>query len=385
VTCGLKDNPEEKVKNAVNTILGAALDPAETQRPASSSRVFKHASTVLVVLVLLLNTAVSAQTLTFPEALAQASKRTAVLNAQLELDDARTAEGRTVADPLALRPERTQAAQRLEFAVAALEQARYEAQREVAQVYMQVLQAHAQVVLAEHARDLSQQALDIARIRVERGSATDLDVREAETALEEARNALRAAREGLNLARTSLQGLLGHGELGTLEPVPHPDDVTLSTLRTVLANLERHPQLLELAQGYALAAMNVELLDPSYAPRVQIDSAKLQLEQAERFMQEARRGFELQARSLYNEAQTAAQTWAVEETARAHALTRLEVERQRHVAGLIADIQLRQAELAALQAELVALQAKHAYVLALLELQAGTLTPVEGLHDVAIP
>lgn len=374
-------NQTAKVCHTVNEIMNPTLE----QNAHASVHLRRYVVRMASMFAFLLGPCVMAQTLTFSEALERASERTVVVNARLELDDAQAAEGRTLADPLALRPERVQAAQRLDLARVSFEQARYDAQQEVAQAYMQILQAQAQVALAEHAREVSQQALDIARIRAERGSATELDVREAEITLEEAQNSVRTAREGLQLARTNLKGLLGLPEFDTLAPVPDPDTVTLPSLQEVLTSLEHHPQLLEVAQRHALAALNIELLDPSYAPRVQIEGAQLQLEQAERYLREVRRGLELQARRLYNQVQTTAQGWAVEETARANALTRLELERQRHAAGLIADIQLRQTELAARQAELAALQAKHAYLLALLELQAGTLTRVEGLQHVATP
>jgi hypothetical protein len=63
-----------------------------------------------------------------------------------------------------------------------------------------------------------------------------------------------------------------------------------------------------------------------------------------------------------------------------NALERQAVEKQRLDAGLIADIQFKQTQLATKQAELAALQARHAYLNALLALQAGTMTPLEGLY-----
>jgi outer membrane protein TolC len=339
----------------------------------------------LVILALIsLGSLALAQALTLEEALARAEARTAVVNAQLELIEAENALARTLADPLALRPERLQAEQRLALGRVDYEQARYDAQLEIAQTYTQVLQAEWQITLAEKAREVSEQALEVARIRFERGSAIELEVGDAVIALEEAENNLRAAREGLALARTNLQGLLGL-EIDALAPIFDLEALSLPPLTEVLSGLARHPQLLETAQGHELAALNVELLDPAYAPRVEIAAAELQLEQAESFALEVQRGLELQARGLYNQVETAAQTWAIEEEALANAEVRLALERQRLEAGLIAEISYRQSELNAMQAELAALQAEHGYLLALLELQAATLVPLEGLHEAAHP
>ena len=136
--------------------------------------------------VLILSLALSMATssaLTLPEALARAEGRVAVVNAQLDYDDGRRALARSQADPLALRLELLQAEQRVALAEAQLEQARYQAFAEIAQGYTQVLEAQFQHELAQAGRDLNAQALEIARIRLERGSGTSLDVQDAETNL----------------------------------------------------------------------------------------------------------------------------------------------------------------------------------------------------------
>lgn len=311
-------------------------------------------------------------------ALSAVSQRAGVVNSALAASDARAALARTEADPLALRLERTQARQRLTLAEAQLEQARFTATADIAEAYMQALEAEAQLELARFARELAAQALAIARIRFERGSATELEVEEAQNDLDDAEQTVIVAEQGAELARRNLESLIG-APVAELRPISDSYLRPLPRFEVVLAGLERHPTLLEAAQGVELARLGLELLDPSYAPQVQIDAAALQLQQAEALAAEARRGLALQAQSLYNQARAAAASLRVRQEALRNAEARQALEAQRLEAGLIAEITFKQAQLATKQAELAAVQARHSYLSALLALQAGTLTPLEGL------
>ncbi len=318
-------------------------------------------------------------TLTLPQALATSNNRSAVVNGQLALNDATSVLSRTQADPLALRLQNVQAEQKVALSQVQLDQAKYQAIADISSGYTQLLEAQAARDLSAFGRDLSNQSLQIAQIRRDKGSATELEVQEAQNALEDAENSLLSMEQTVALARTNLEGLIVM-PAPALEPIPDNLLVPLPTLETVLANLDRLPTLLQVNQGIELATLGVDLLDPSYASQQQIDNAKLQLGQAQTQGGEARRGLELQARSLYNTTKTASETLSIRQDALNNALEREGVERQRLDAGLIADIQFKQTQLATKQAELAALQAKHAYLTALLALQAGTMTPLEGLY-----
>jgi outer membrane protein TolC len=317
--------------------------------------------------------------LTLPQALATSNNRSAVVNGQLALNDATLALSRTQADPLALRLQNVQAEQKVVLAQVQLDQAKYQAIADISSGYTQLLEAQAARDLSAFGRDLSSQSLQIAQIRRDKGSATELEVQEAQNALEDAENSLLSMDQTVALARTNLEGLIAM-TAQTLEAIPDNLLVSLPALETVLANIDRLPTLLQVNQGIELAGLGVDLLDPSYASQQQIDNAKLQLEQAQTQGGEARRGLELQARGLYNTAKTASETLSIRQDALNNALEREGVERQRLDAGLIADIQFKQTQLSTKQAELAALQAKHSYLNALLALQAGTMTPLEGLY-----
>ena len=322
----------------------------------------------------------SAHALTLAEALDRADERLGVVNALLELDDGRRALERTRADPLALRLEHAQAEQRLVLAEAQLEQARYQAYAEITQGYTQLLEAQRQLDLAEAARGLSAQALDIARIRFERGSATALDVQDAETNLNDAASNVDAAAQGVALARSNLQGLTGLEIDEATEVAFDFDGFELPLFDQVEAHLARHPTLLQAAQGLELARLGRDLLDPAYAAATQIEAAELQITQAEAGVHESNRGVNLQARSLHNAADNARRSLTIARESFATTLAREAIERQRLEAGLIAEITFRQTQLGSQQAALSVLQAEHAYLRALLDLQSGTLTPIQGLY-----
>jgi outer membrane protein, heavy metal efflux system len=318
--------------------------------------------------------------LTLPDALATSNNRSSVVTAQLALNDAQVALTRTQADPLALRLEQTQATQKVALSQAQLGEAKYKAIQDITTGYTQLLEAEAALNLSTFARDLSSQNLQIMTIRRDKGSATELEVQEAQNSLEDAENQLASAEQGAALAKTNLEGLIGMS-VQTLAPISDDLLAPMPGLPTVLQNINKLPALLQVTQGIELAQLGVDLLDPSYASKSQLDTAQLQLETAQTSSTEVKRGLELQARTLFNQAQSAAETFNIRQAALNNAQEREDVERQRLEAGLIADVQFKQTQLTTQQAELAALQAKHAYLNALLALQAGTMTPMEGLNE----
>ncbi len=316
---------------------------------------------------------------TLENVLAAVEGRVNVVTARLDLAEAERALERTDGDPLALRLERTQASQAVEAARADLAAARFEAQAEVAAAWARVRETELQVALAEAARDLSARALAVAELRLERGSATQLDVDEARTDLADADANLAAARDGLALAQADLTGLTGLPAADELPAVdrerlaaPLPDDDELD------AAIEGLPTYLQVAHGVELAGLGVELLDPSFAAQAQIERAATQLAQAEAGATEARRGLRLQVQALRNAAVSARERDRLARQALEQARERESIEASRLEAGLISELELATVRLESQQAELRAVQAEHALMNALLDLQAGTLRPLDG-------
>ena len=332
---------------------------------------------VLTLGLVLLLTSTLAQGL--PDALAQAEARSGVVTARLDLEDARTTQARTNADPTALRLDDVQAAQGVALAEAELRAARYAAYEEIAGAYLQVLEATAQANLAREAVALSEQALDIARIRRDRGAATDLDVRDAENDLASARSDLTAAAQGAALAQDAYASLVNL-PADALTPVSDDLlDVPTPSMDDLTRRLEEAPNLLRAVHGVELARIAVDLLDPSYAAQRDIDAAELQVTQAETSLTEARRGLALNAQSLLDGVERARETLTVASQALDNARERDDVDASRLAAGLIADVAYQRTRLATLQAELAVLQARHGVLRALLALQQGTGVAIEGL------
>lgn len=317
----------------------------------------------------------SAQLIDLPTALNYASGRTDVANALLELTDAQQNQLRTQADPLALRPDLVQAEQRSALAMANYNANRYAAEAEIATAYTQALEAFTGAQLSQSVLALQQQSLDIAQIRYNRGGATKLDVRDAETAVADARNSVQTAQDGYRLALNNLSSLLGQA-LDGVQPIQRNASLELPSLENVLSYLSNNPNLVRVNQGVALAQVGVDLLDPSYASRSQIDNARLQLDTAQTSSREVRRALEIQARSLLNEAENARDALNVTLSQLNTALERESLERQRLDSGLIADIAFRQTQLATQQNRLAYLQAENRYINALFNLQASAFVPL---------
>lgn len=317
---------------------------------------------------------------TLSQLLDLASERPAVQQAQLTLEEAQRAAERTSIDPLALRLERLQATQRLELAAAELLQAQLNARLEIARSWTRVREANAQLALTEAAAALAERALDIAKLRAERGSATNLDVDQAAVALADAARNRDSARDGLALASDELRTLTGVD--ANLDPLL---ELTIPTLSMpspthMRASMDRLPQALQVAHAVALAGVAVELLDPSFASRAQIEQAQTQLENVRTNVRELNRGLDLQLQSLINQviASESLVQIALEELTQAQ--TRESFETRRLEAGLIAAINLEQVQLQTKQAALRAMLATHQQWLAHLELQARTLVALEARH-----
>lgn len=320
-----------------------------------------------------------AAALSFEEALTAAPGRPDAISAQLTLLNAQSTLLRTEADPLALRIDKLQARQAVELAEVELQQARVRAVADLAAAYSGVLVAREQQQLAEAGHELAESGLEIAHIRFANGSATELDVRDAEVALDEASAAATTAASGLRLALSNLEGMVGQPlDPAALEPVPEALLPVLPDLDAVLTAAQRVPQLLQVEHGLELATAAVEMLDPSYASTAQIEEARTRLETTEQLASEARRGLQLQARNLHLQAQNASARLLVEQEAHANAVERHDFERQRLESGLISEIAFRQAGLELRQAGIALLQAQQDALTALLELSAGSLVPVQG-------
>ncbi len=327
-----------------------------------------------------------AQALTLEESLQAATDRPEVATARTELRDAVVNLERTQGDPLAVRSDTLQAEQRLEIARISFVQTYYGALEEIAGAYTNVLQAKKGTEVAQKGVSVSEASRNISELRLANGSGTQLDLDEARTALNEAQNNLRSSQDNLNVALNNLESILGQEfEAEALKPIPDDYLVQIPELERVLNAAEQHPTVLEAEQRLELSQLNLNLLDPSYASESQIDSAGTGLVNAQEALEETTRSFRIQARNLFNSTENAQETYRVEQEALQNVSARLQTQRQRFEGGLIAQIELSQAELSNIQAELEAQGARYGYLTALLGLQAGTFVDLTGPESLDAP
>jgi outer membrane protein TolC len=326
----------------------------------------KLAVPTLLVLLTTLPLA-QAQNLTLEAALTKALEQAPVAAAKAELDDASANLQRVLSDPLLTRPTRVQAEHRAAFAQASYDRAVVQAQSSIVGAYTQVLEAQIQVRLAQKAQEIATRGLEIAQIRQRNGSGTALDVRNAQNRLDDARSNLTRAENGLALALASLRSLVG--SFTAVAPLPNPP--ALPEASAVRELLSKNPDVLQARQRGELANLQVELLDPSYAARADIDAARSRADQATAGAREIERGLGLQYDSLYQNLQAASRALAVQQAALANARETLANDKKRLDAGLISAVTYLQTELSFIQAELAAQQAQGNYWRAYYSLLAG--------------
>ncbi len=332
-----------------------------------------------------LGTGAYAYTLT--DALRGAAERPAVVATALEISGVEDDLSRTKDDPFALALDKVQAEQRLELTEAAANQAFYTALSELGRAYTDQLQAELEAEAAREDAALSQRLLEVAQIRFERGSITELEVREAEANLGVSRASLAAAEETLTLSRSSLQALLPGASIGPLEPIPEAAaERPLPEISQILARAKKTPTLLEVQQALVLARLQNSLLDPSYSSARELEASKTALDTAQVSFAETVRTQNSELRTLYAETIAAQELYRAQQSTAQAARSRLSFQQSRFSRGLISDLELRQSEFTATNARLELLRAKHTYVTSVFDLQGAAATELWPLPaDVAVP
>ncbi len=308
-----------------------------------------------------------AQSLTLNTALTKASGQAPVISAQSELSDAKANQTRVLADPLLTRPSKVQADQRVALAQANFDRAVAQAQLNIVSAFTQVLEAEIQNRLTDKALDLANRGVEVAQIRQRNGSGTNLDVRNATNRRDDARTNAARADSGRSLARSSLRSLVG-----SFDALANPAQAPAMPEASILPDLlSKTPDVVQIRQRVELANLQVELLDPSYAAKADIDTAKARAEQAAQGGKELERAFGLNYDSLYQNLQAANRSLAVQEAALANAREALSNDKKRLDAGLISALAYTQSELSSIQAELAQQQAEGNYLRAYYTLLAG--------------
>ncbi|RDI95287.1 TolC family protein [Meiothermus sp. QL-1] len=325
-------------------------------------------------------------TLTLVQALAQAYRQGPSLqSAQATLQNATLQLNALKADPSTLIVALTQAEQNARLAQVNLEATRLSVMQSVVNAYMSLYEAQQNVALYQAQVALNQRNLEVARARQAAGNATALDVARAQTTLDSSRQALTNAQGQLPVLSAQLAALLGLSDLGNVTVAPPPAapalQVDLETLRKDL--FDRLPSVVQAQQAVDLAQLNVRLADNDYTPAVQLNSAKLSLENNLRTLQTVQQNALTSLSNAYQTAQSAYKNIALAQANVANAQKVVEQSQAALRAGTISALQLQSDQVSLKSAEYALVQAVTAYWKALAAFSVAAGQDFTGLVQAA--
>lgn len=314
----------------------------------------------------------SGPSLNLAQVLELSAQQTRVTTAQLELQEAQVNLERQRADPLGLRVALLEAEQRYERAQTRYLNAFFASARELVGAYTGLQLARQRQIRAAEALELSETLQQAAVIRQNNGSATALDVQEAQNRLELAQSAVTQSQDALALAEARLRSLVG-SQVGELEDLPQSTfETELPPIDAVNASAEQNPELLSAIQTSELAEATLGTLDPIYTSPAQLEAAQVEALSASEALSRARSDFQLTVQSLYDDALSAQKACSLQQISRDNARERFELQQARVESGLLSELELRELELDTLDAELDAYETCRNYLGNLLDLQANT-------------
>ncbi|RIH82495.1 type I secretion outer membrane protein, TolC family [Meiothermus luteus] len=317
-----------------------------------------------LLLLLLLPTAYAQNTLTLVQALAQAYRQgPALQSAQATLQNTTLQLNALKADPSTLIVALTQAEQNAKLAQVNLEATRLSVMQSVVNAYMSLYEAQQNVALYQAQVALNQRNLEVARARQAAGNATALEVARAQTTLDSSRQSLTTAQAQLPVLAAQLAALMGLSDLGNVTVAPPPPTPALQAdLEALRKDLfERLPSVLQAQQAVDLAQLNVKLADNDYTPAVQLNSAKLSLENNLRTLQTAQQNALTSLQNAYQAAQSAYKNIALAQANVANAQKLVEQSQAALRAGTISALQLQTDQVSLKSAEYALVQAVSAY------------------------
>lgn len=327
----------------------------------------------------------------------------------------------------------------------ALEQAKLNYQKTLAELESQAIEAAAQLLqaqaglgLAIRARDLAQSSLVVTQTRFEKGVATQADLRSAEERLLQSQQQIQNAEAGVSLAKQGLVLLVGEATLASLPELPLvegiPIDVKQAEFNIALSNIgiaSSERAFYPVAQASLALPLNDEKSEFEFSiesrtlqPKVEysyqnpkqsaggiglppgleakqveavftlgvsatisvdqfnnLDAAKAQLAAAEAGLKAAQDRAELTALSLSNSYQSATRSLELAKLTLENAERTLEENKQRQEAGLAIDLEIDQATLAVDQAKLGVLSAQIDILKAILSTYKTYAQPISEILE----
>jgi len=300
-----------------------------------------------------------------------------ILDAQRNLEDAKTSLEEKEADPTTLILILTQAKNNLSNTQAQFNYTKLQISQTVRNNYFSVLEAQNQLNLAKKQLEISTKNLDITKARKAQGNATESDVIQAENNVISSQNTVVQAEANLKNAIEKLLLSLG---LDTSTPVTLVD-VGFEEVSINLEGLEKQaqdnlPSVVQAKNGVALAQLQFDLANNDYTPQDQIRTAKSSLLSAQSNLQQTIDNLDISIESSYQNVVNALNQLKLQEKNLNLAQKNLDTDRVRYKAGLITQVQLMNTELSLMNAENNYKSAVYNYYKALDALALATGVPI---------
>jgi outer membrane protein TolC len=269
-------------------------------------------------------------------------KDSAYLEAERALEAAQDELARVQGDPEAAPLALTRAQEGVTLAQARLAQARKEADARALEAYAGVLLAQTDLNLARARKELSGLQLQAAELRFKAGALSATELARLRDQDNQAANAVSAATRALEQAQAQLRP---YGEVRVEAlPEPGPLDPSKFSLAGHARLLEAQQQLREAERALALASgPDTAPLDKSARER-DLSRARSALSDLQRTLTDALEA----ARNRY---QSAVEAYKLARETQARSTGELEAARKRFAAGSIAQLTLKQSEIAKAEAD----------------------------------
>lgn len=269
-------------------------------------------------------------------------KDSSYLEAERALDAARDELAKVQGDPEAAPLALTRAQEGVAVAQAKLAQARKEADARALEAYAGVLLAQTDLALARARKELSGLQLQAAELRFKAGAVSATELARVRDQDNQAANAVRTATRALEQAQARLRP---YGEVRVQAlPEPGPVDPAKFGIAGHARLLEAQQQVREAERALALAS------GPDTAP-LEKGARERDLARARTALADVQRTLEDALEAARSRYQGAVEAYRLAREAQARGAGELEAARKRFAAGSIAQLALKQSEIAKAEAD----------------------------------
>ncbi|WP_291423169.1 TolC family protein [Deinococcus sp.] len=301
-----------------------------------------------------------------------------VKTAQANLNQAQGVLQATQADPSSLVTEKLSATNGVSLSQAQLRAAQLATLQTTITDYVNVLEAQENVNLQTLQVQVLTKALQVAKVKLSTGNATNLDVQTAQNSLSGGQQNLVAAQAQLNLASSKLATQMGVS--GPVRAAGAPNVPKLSTsLSSLQAARTRLSTLVAVNNALAVAQLNVKLTDNDFTPAQTKQQAQTALANAQRNVTTAQQNTSQALSSAYQSALNTTELLKVTQSKEAAAQKQYTQDAARLKSGTISAVELQSSQLTLKQAQYARLQAQDNVLSALAALSVAAGQNLTGI------